>query len=141
MRRQFSPFVQCFDASEDGVGIVEREVELSVVSRIAAYDDRWRFRWGLYEGANPRENSPWQLGWADPESVKPIRPRPEGWRVDLSFPEVPTETLQGPWKTCVSKRWRDRESIFLLEARAGILGLRRAVRRLEGAAQASCPRW
>lgn len=108
-----------------GLGIVEQSVTAVQADSIGSYDDRWRFRWGLYADARPRENSANLLGWESANSA-------EGWQLDLTFPEVPNSVVRGPWATCVARRWKDRAVIFMLEARSGILGLRRAVRREEG---------
>lgn len=132
LRRPFCPRIQCFDASETGLGVVEKEVSPTEAESIGAYDDRWRFRWGLYSEARPRENSARILGWDSASSVKPILGVSEGWQLDLAFPEVPGPIIRGHWAICVSRKWRDKEPIFMLEARAGILALRRAVRRIGG---------
>jgi hypothetical protein len=38
--------------------------------------------------------------------------------IEDAFPEVPLSSLAHPWRVVVSSRWKDREAIFMLEAKA-----------------------
>ena len=50
----------------------------------------------------------------------------------MLFPEVSMTDLKEPWKEVVSRPWADKEDIFILEGRAGIVCLRRVLRTAKG---------
>ncbi|CAK0810777.1 unnamed protein product, partial [Prorocentrum cordatum] len=93
------------------------------------WEERWRFKWDVYDRVAPRDNNFSSLDWGDIESVKPCRDRSSLWSLDKSFREVPKENLVGPtWTKVVRSFWKDEEPIFCLEARAGLLAVRHKLR-------------
>ena len=72
LRRDCSRTATCFDASETGLGVVEKVSPAERAEANSRHDDRWRFRWGWFATAAPRHNSAWQLGWGETKSVKPV---------------------------------------------------------------------
>ncbi|CAK0838288.1 unnamed protein product [Prorocentrum cordatum] len=127
--RDFDPFVSCFDASMCGAGVVTAPWDSAQVRSDCEWEERWRFKWDVYDRVAPRDNNFLSLDWGDIESVKPCRDRSSLWSLDNSFREVPKENLVGPtWTKVVRSFWKDEEPIFCLEARAGLLAVRHKLR-------------
>ncbi|CAK0885022.1 unnamed protein product [Prorocentrum cordatum] len=127
--RGFDPLVSCFDASTCGAGVVTAPWDSAQVRSECEWEERWRFKWDVYDRVAPRDNNFSSLDWGDIESVKPCRDRSLLWSLDKSFREVPKENLVGPtWTKVVRSFWKDEEPIFCLEARAGLLAVRHKLR-------------
>ncbi|CAK0798346.1 unnamed protein product, partial [Prorocentrum cordatum] len=127
--RVFDPLVSCFDASKCGAGVVTAPWDSAQVRSECEWEERWRFKWDVYDRVAPRDNNFLSLDWGGIESVKPCRDRSSLWSLDKSFREVPKENLVGPtWTKVVRSFWKDEEPIFCLEARAGLLAVRHKLR-------------
>ena len=114
LRRPFSPTLHAFDASESGLGISASTAPPLLIEDTAGFNDRWRFREELYELRGARDNTDNFF---------------TGAVTSAAFPEVSKEILEeGVWHDVVASPWKFVEPICMLEARAGLLVVRRLAR-------------
>ena len=132
MRRDWSPTVTCTDASPQGFGICERQLEPEAVEDIGRWQERWRFKRLPPECWKPRVRA---LGLdpfedlATAGSLGPPDPL-DCYVPNDGFPEVPAKLMHATcWRTVKMGRWGDTsEHITLKEARALCIAVRRLSR-------------
>ena len=133
MRRPWSTTLNCTDASPDGYGICQREVNYDTVASIGRWQERWRYKHLPPEQWAPRRRA---LGLNVLESWDTvIGTNPEDHECDdiidnSDFPEVPLHILNPRlWRTKKMGKWgNSREHITLKEGRALVLAVRRLTR-------------
>ena len=144
------------DASDTGFGVVETEWPHEHVRACGVWDDRWRFR--SFAGSVPAREQALEAGeppglgglcgacpplgsatggavLCDPATV--IAPTSfDDWHLPTEtdkFPDVPLSPIRSkPWEVVKSGKWKHKEAIHMLEARAVPWSVRRRARRLAG---------
>ncbi|CAK0855455.1 unnamed protein product, partial [Prorocentrum cordatum] len=144
LRATWSPRVYASDASEEGRGVCQKEADLGAIRGAGRYGERWRFRRAtasrprdcLFEQSDPptadtAKVEPIADFVASPEAEHVVSPEeavedPEGnlWKV----PEVEEKLYGGRWQVVSSGGWARSEKIIVLEGRALVRSLRRALR-------------
>ena len=122
--------VYCSDSSLDGMGVVEAAAGPTVAASLTAHDERWRFSDEICRSWGPRqqvleEMREHRLGDAEGEHLVP----------DAAVPAVPFEegSLLGlSWATAQSRPWAYQEHITVLEGRAALWAVNRALDEQEG---------
>ena len=111
-----------FDSSLGGFGILKAALGKLEVENIAKFDERWRFKKDYQGSQQARKKAlPHADPFSDPSTVLPVDcSGAPYWLQRKSFPAVPDTALKADkWKEVVAGPWRDRESIHVLEGRAG----------------------
>ncbi len=133
IRRDWSDEVFCCDASPDGYGICSRTIDSRDVSRVARWNERWRYRRLDPDQWAPRQRALGRDPLLDIETV--VGGSRIDWDDDLlvensSFPEIPPKhVLPEDWTTVLMGKWQHtKEHITIKEGRALVLCLRRLCR-------------
>lgn len=133
IKRPWSTMVSCTDASPDGFGIVEREMDVGDVQSMGSWNERWRFKRLPVSSWRPRDRALGKDVFCDHSTAR--RPEALGEQShefveDPLFPEIPHSVLKpSDWKTTKIGRWHDTsEHITLKEGRCLLLCLRRLSR-------------
>ena len=133
LKRNWSSTVTCTDASPDGYGICERQLDQELVHDIGRWQDRWRFRHLGPEDWKPRE----RLAGLDPlldirtaRTFRSPQTVEDMYAYNDFFPEVSEHITQPEhWQTKLMGKWGNRsEHITLKEGRALVLALKRMTR-------------
>ena len=133
IRREWSEFITCTDASPFGFGICEQHSNSTVVRRHARWNERWRFRRLPASQWKPRERSE---GWDTLNDVRTVVGGTEldddldNYVADDDFPEIPDDLLlPSKWYTVKMGKWKyTTEHITLKEAKALLIAIRRLSR-------------
>lgn len=133
IKRPWSTTVSCTDASPEGFGIVEREMDIGDVQSMGSWNERWRFKRLPVSSWRPRDRALGKDVFSDISTAR--RPETLGEQShefveDPLFPEIPHSILKpSDWKTAKIGRWQDTsEHITLKEGRCLLLCLRRLSR-------------
>ena len=124
--RPWNGTVAVSDASEEGFGVCASSLHSEVVASIGRVSERDRFR--RCSGHSAREAALTSAGfvkdevtgkWAEGILEDEDYLRLSGWDLEPSFPEIPKQHLhEEDWTVVRQGRWRRREHIVHLEARA-----------------------
>lgn len=133
MRQPWSGKVTCTDASPEGYGICERDLEENMVDEIGKWQERWRFKRTPIEEWKPRERA---LGLDPLRDFNTARGDPNAFEWSDTyvrnevFEEVPLEIMDPfDWKVTLNGKWRHvQEHITMKEARCLCLAVRRLSR-------------
>ena len=133
MRRVWSDNVTCTDASPEGFGICERSMNISRVSDIGRWQERWRFKRTPIDEWQPRQRA---LGLDPLRDLNTARGDPDAfeWADSFSrndsFEEIPHDILDPhDWDVALNGKWKHtHEHITLKEARCLCLAVRRLSR-------------
>ena len=133
LRREWSETVLCIDASPDGYGLCQRQVEQAEVRRIGRWQDSWRFRHLEPSEWRPRQRTAGVDVLCDWDSVlgmQEVGGIEELYKVNGEFPEVPDYfTEPERWTTQLMGKWKDTSShITAKEGHALVLALRHLCR-------------
>lgn len=133
IKRPWSTTVSCTDASPEGFGIVEREMNVGDIQSMGSWNERWRFKRLPVSSWRPRDRALGKDVFSDISTAR--RPEALGEQShefveDPLFPEIPHSILKpSDWKTAKIGRWQDTsEHITLKEGRCLLLCLRRLSR-------------
>lgn len=121
--------LQAVDASEWGLGVCETEAELVEVEQLSRFSERWRFRdpevsraRNLVIEENNEEDRSFAL--VEEEEVDEIQFQPR------SFVGVGFGIVSRPWDLVGRCKWKQRESMPVLEARSSLFAVKHALRRI-----------
>jgi len=133
MKRDWSTTVSCSDASPQGYGVCQRELEPPLVESLGAWQDRWRFRHLDPSQWRPRE----RFAGLDPVSdVRTARSCgvaeniEDFYSYNNYFPEVPEHVLDADqWSTKLMGKWgHTGDHITVKEGHSLVLAVRRLCR-------------
>ena len=133
MRRSWSDVVVITDASPDGYGICERQLDTQTVADIGRWQERWRYKRLPPEDWAPRRRALGVDVFGSFDSVLGVNPMEQqdwDWVEDKNFPEVPRTVLHPQfWKTKKMGKWGNTaEHITIKEGRALVIAVRRLTR-------------
>lgn len=133
LRKPWATRLVCTDASPQGFGIAEKDVDENQAAQLGQWNERWRYKRLPPELWRHRDRALGLDVFNDIETA--CRPTPEDENAHEfveaeDFPDVDFDTLDpSTWHTVKCGLWRDSsEHITLKEGRAFILALRRLSR-------------
>ena len=125
LRSQWLSRAYATDASENGRGVVQKNLPASLISSTAKHSDRWRYCDTYDSNKKIRPRDVVDKNYQHTEHV--ITESAVASAVS-AFPEVPKEVINGTWEVVSSGRWDRKENIVVLEGRALVHALRHALR-------------
>ena len=133
MRRPWSNTVFCSDASPEGYGITERNLDVSTIDQIGLWQERWRYKRTPPDQWRPRERALQLDPFSDINTAKVsdiLFEEGDCYTRNEEFEEIPHSILNPQdWRVAKFGKWQHtQEHITLKEARALTILVRRITR-------------
>ena len=133
LKRPWSTTISCSDASPEGYGVCQRQLDKQCVHELGSWQDRWRFRHlepGLWR---PRERAQGLDSLGDFRTARVFKNEEtveDLYEYNNFFPEVPFGVTDAQhWKTKLMGMWSDTsDHITVKEGRSLVLAIKRLCR-------------